>query len=75
MIRKPLTTITINNDPTANGLKHGTRQLTAGLKQMRSERDGFYSRKEMAGALKSIPKSIRKSVVKSFRPGKVKRPD
>lgn len=32
MIRKPLTTITINNDPTANALKPGTQQLIKGIK-------------------------------------------
>ena len=32
MIRKPLTTVTINNDPTANALKPGTEQLIKAFK-------------------------------------------
>lgn len=72
MISKPLTTVTINNDPlVVNALGHGTRQVVAGLKQLRAERGDFMSRSEMAGKLKSIPKSKRRSVVKAFRPGKV----
>ena len=70
MIRKPLTTITINNDPTSNALKHGTKQITAGLKSLRSDRDPFYSRKEMAGSLKKMGKGDRRSFVKASRPGK-----
>lgn len=62
MIRKPLTTITINNDPTANALKHGTEKLMKGLKVAKSawRKDavksgsgfGKHARKMVAGSIK-----------------------
>ena len=59
MIRKPLTIITINNDPTANALKPGTEQLIKGFKESNKTTRSLatrakrpYSRKKEAAYLR-----------------------
>ena len=65
MIRQPLTTITINNDPTANALKSGTQQLIKGTKIARAAYKKY-------GAETGIGfgKHAKKAIAESIRTGK-----
>ena len=62
MIRKPLTTITINNDPTANALKPGTQALMKGIKLFKKiGPSGFRKSLSTAGS------ATRKQLAKEWR--------
>lgn len=62
MIRQPLTTITINNDPTGNALKPGTQQLMKGFKTAKSS-----WRNDAVKTEGSFGKSVKKKIAGSIK--------
>lgn len=62
MIRKPITTITINNDPTANTLKPGTEKLMKGIKVAKSA-----WRKDAVKSGEGFGKTVKKKIAGSIK--------